>query len=78
MMAKTPLSSGHSECSRVKGATYFSLSPLVVKQDIAVTVLLRPVCVCPSRFIWAINPTIVHPFQNYLTQLLSWRRRSAI
>ena len=35
-------------------------------------------CVRPSGFDRVIIPTFMHGFQNYLTQLLSLRRRSAI
>ena len=59
----------HEYCS-------FLSSPLAVKRDIAVTILLRYIlraCVCgcvrPSRFVQVITPTILHVFQNYLTQL---------
>ena len=60
---------------------------LTVKRDIAVTILLRCMCVCVwmcacirlSGFVRAITPTFMDGFQNYLTQLLSLRRsRSAI
>ena len=33
--------------------------------------------VCRSGF-WAIPATVMHGFQNYLTQLLSLRRKSAV
>ena len=54
---------------------------IVVKQDIAVTILVRLICVlcvCPLRFVRAITLTFMHGFQNYLTQVVSLRRRSAI
>ena len=37
---------------------YFVVEPLVVKRDIAVTVLLRFICVHPSLFVLAITPNI--------------------
>ena len=36
------------------------------------------VCIPSSRFVWAITPTFMHGFQNFLALLLSMRRRSAI
>ena len=52
-------------------------SPLAVKRDTAVTILLR--CMHPpSGFVPAIIPTLMDGFQNYLTQLLSLRRKIAI
>ena len=44
----------------------FLSSPLEVKGDIAVTVLVRCVCACirPSGFVQAITPTFMHGFQN--------------
>ena len=35
-------------------------------------------CMCWSGFVRAVTPTFMDGFQNYLTQLLSLRRRSAI
>ena len=59
----------------------FLSRPLAVKRDIAVTILLRcmcvHVCVRPSGFVQAITHIFMHGFQNYLTQL-SLKRRSAI
>ena len=56
----------------------FLSNPLTIKRDIAVTILLRCMCVCASGFVRAITPTFMHGFQNNLTQLMSLRRRSAI
>ena len=60
---------------------YFLSSLLAVKRDIAVTILVRcmcvSVCVFPSGFVRAITPTFMHGFQNVLAQLLSLRRGSA-
>ena len=33
---------------------------------------------CPTGFVWAFTPTSFMDIQNYLTQFLSLRRRSAI
>ena len=63
----------------------FLLSPLAVKRDIAVTILLRCMCmrvcmhacVCPG-FVWFVALTFMHGFQNYLTQLLSLGWKNAI
>ena len=57
-----------------------------VERDIAVTnQILFSVCACgsscmhhASEFIGATTSTFMHGFQNYLAQLLSVRRRSAI
>ena len=59
----------------------FLSSQLAVKRAIAVIILLKMyVCVCmnPPGFVRAITPTFMDGFQNYFTQLLSLRRRSAI
>ena len=50
----------------------------MVKRDIAVTIVLRCVCVRACGFVRAVTPTFMDGFQNDLTQLLSLRRRSAI
>ena len=67
----------HEYCS-------FLSSPLALKQDISVTILLRCMCVhvfmhaCvyPSGFVWVITPTFMHGFQNYVTKFLFLRRSS--
>ena len=60
----------------------FLSSWFAVKRDIAVTILLRCICVraCvhPYGFVWAITPTFMDGFQNDLTQLLSLMKTSAI
>ena len=38
----------------------------------------RHACVCPSGFVWVITPTFMHKFQNYLTQVLVFRRSSVM
>ena len=58
----------------------FLSCPLAVKQDIAVIsfvwcMCLR-VCMCPDLSVP--TATFMHGFKNYLTQLLSLRRKSAI
>ena len=54
----------------------------MVKRDIAVTKFAKVYVhanVHPSiGFVQAITPTFMDGFQNYMTQLLSLRRRSAI
>ena len=67
---------------------HFLSSPLAVKQNISVTIFSKCMyvraCACvrpfvrPSGFIRAITPTFMHGFQNYLTQFLNLRRKSAI
>ena len=52
--------------------------PLAVKQDIAVTIFVRCMCMHPSRFVPGITSTFMHGFENSLAQLLSLRRRNAI
>ena len=55
----------------------FLLSLFAIKRDIAVTILLRCMCMhvcmhaclCPG-FVWVVALTFMHGFQNDLTQLL--------
>ena len=61
----------------------FLSSPLAVKGDIAVTVLVRYMCcmhacLSPTGFVQAITPTFMHGFQNCLAQLFSLRSSSVI
>ena len=65
----------------------FLSSPLAVKRDIAVTILLRCMCVrvcmhacvrMSVRICLGHNSYFMHGFQNYLTQFLFLRRSSVV
>ena len=52
----------------------FLSSPLAVKRDIAVTILVRCMCVRPSvrpsGFVRALTPTLMHGFHLFCTDVL--------
>ena len=60
----------------LKEQTIF-VEPACGERDKVVTILVRCMCVCPSRFVPAITLTFMHEFQNDLAQLFSLRSRNA-